>query len=103
MNAVPGPRRAHEDETAVAAAGADRAFRGLLARATGALSPASSALALFDWMLHLAGAPGRQLALLRLAARDAEALLFPARTRPAAEKDSAGAARFADAAWNRPP
>ncbi|MBB5206542.1 PHA/PHB synthase family protein [Chiayiivirga flava] len=102
MNAAPRVHRADERETAAAAAGADRAFRGLLARLTGALSPASSALALYDWMLHLAGAPGHQLALTRLATRDALALLVPTHARAEAQ-ETAAAARFADVAWNRPP
>jgi poly[(R)-3-hydroxyalkanoate] polymerase subunit PhaC len=39
----------------------DRAFRSGLARLTGGLAPSALAGAFFDWAVHLAASPGRQL------------------------------------------
>jgi polyhydroxyalkanoate synthase len=41
----------------------DRRVHAAIARFTGGLSPAALTLALFDWSVHLAGSPGKQLAL----------------------------------------
>src|SRR5689334_17939460 len=41
----------------------DRAVHAAIARLTGGLSPAALALAFFDWSVHLAASPGKQLAL----------------------------------------
>ena len=43
----------------------DKLREAVFARFKGGLSPESMALAGFDWALHLAGAPGKRLALLR--------------------------------------
>jgi polyhydroxyalkanoate synthase len=48
----------------------DRLTRAIMARWTGGLSPATLALALLDWQLHLAASPGKQLALASEAACD---------------------------------
>ncbi|MFZ1105565.1 MAG: alpha/beta fold hydrolase, partial [Hyphomicrobiaceae bacterium] len=47
----------------------DRASSYALARATLGLSPAALAEAYFDWMVHLAAAPGKQLQLIQKAVR----------------------------------
>ncbi|MGI9520221.1 MAG: poly-beta-hydroxybutyrate polymerase N-terminal domain-containing protein, partial [Hyphomicrobiaceae bacterium] len=47
----------------------DRAHHAALARLTGGLSPAALAEAYFDWMLHLATAPGKQFQLTQKLAR----------------------------------
>src|SRR5271168_3546182 len=44
---------------------ADRAFHAMLARFTGGISPIALSVAYIDWVLHLAGAPQRQLELGR--------------------------------------
>ncbi len=41
----------------------DRAFRSTLARLTGGLAPSALAGAFFDWAVHLAASPGKQLEL----------------------------------------
>lgn len=52
----------------------DQRHRAAIARATGALSPAAALLAWLDWAVHLAVAPGKQLALASLALEQARAL-----------------------------
>ncbi|MGH2340295.1 PHA/PHB synthase family protein [Segnochrobactraceae bacterium EtOH-i3] len=52
----------------------DNATAAFLARATGGMSPFGSMLAYMDWMMHLSAAPGRQIALGKLAATHLEAL-----------------------------
>ena len=47
----------------------NRAFHAAISRATQGLSPAALAQARHDWILHLASAPGKQIALLEKAAR----------------------------------
>lgn len=51
----------------------DQHVRAMLARATASLSPASAALAILDWWMHLASSPGKQMDLAALAARQAGA------------------------------
>src|SRR5215831_16694686 len=41
----------------------DRASHAAIARLTGGLSPAALGLAFFDWWVHLAASPGKQLSL----------------------------------------
>src|SRR5579864_3320989 len=41
----------------------DHAAHAAIARLTGGLSPAALALAFFDWSVHLAASPGKQLSL----------------------------------------
>lgn len=47
----------------------DRMREAWSARITGGLSPAAVALALFDWSIHLASAPGKRLELIDKAVR----------------------------------
>jgi polyhydroxyalkanoate synthase subunit PhaC len=61
MEAAPLP--SHSAETTPAAEALDRALHAAAARFTGGLSPAAVSLAFADWLLHLATAPGKQLAL----------------------------------------
>ncbi|MGO3741052.1 PHA/PHB synthase family protein [Kerstersia sp.] len=58
-----------------AAAQLDQSSYAALARMTGGLSPASMLLAAYDWGLHLAMSPGKQLSLGVLAARQYSDLL----------------------------
>jgi polyhydroxyalkanoate synthase len=53
----------------------NRMREALSAKVTGGLSPAASALALFDWSIHLAAAPGKQMELIDKAARKTARLL----------------------------
>jgi len=66
----------------------DKLREAVLARFTGGVSPESLALAGFDWALHLAGAPGKRLALLRALGQP-----WPGSERLAADP------RFAATAW----
>ena len=63
---------ASEDEDGVPSEGyraIDRMREALSAEATGGLSPGTLALALFDWSIHLASAPGKRMELIDKAAR----------------------------------
>jgi polyhydroxyalkanoate synthase len=53
----------------------NRLREAVIAKATGGLSPAALALALFDWSIHLAAAPGKQMELIDKAARKTSRLL----------------------------
>ncbi|WP_440642790.1 PHA/PHB synthase family protein [Bradyrhizobium sp. PUT101] len=53
----------------------DRMREALAAQTTGGLSPASLALAFFDWSIHLASAPGKRLELVDKASRKTIRLL----------------------------
>ncbi|MGO4407105.1 PHA/PHB synthase family protein [Bosea sp. RAF48] len=87
----------------------DRMREALGAQLTGGLSPAALALAYFDWMLHLAAAPGKRMELTykagrkasRLAAHVATALMQP--DAPACIEPLPGDNRFSDESWHRPP
>jgi hypothetical protein len=57
------------DPAAALAGGMDRLLRACAARATFGISPAPAAIAFFDWWLHLATSPGKQMELARKAAR----------------------------------
>lgn len=81
----------------------DHAKDAWIARATGGLSPAALTLALSDWLIHMFAAPGKQLELASLAARQARAVAgsaFGAGTfdPPLAEDD-----RFRAPAWQAMP
>ncbi|MFT3717259.1 PHA/PHB synthase family protein [Pseudorhodoferax sp.] len=54
----------------------DTLVHAALARMSGSLSPTSALLAWQDWVAHLAGSPGRQMALASLAATQAQALAW---------------------------
>jgi polyhydroxyalkanoate synthase len=70
MVAPDAAQRADElDAAALMALQTDRLVRAHAARATFGISPAALALAFGDWWLHLAGSPGKQVELVRKAAR----------------------------------
>ncbi len=92
----------------------DRVASAAMARATLGLSPASLALAYSDWGMHLLGAPGKRLDLLRKAGRKAMRLgghmahcLSQAGTETGASaaciEPLAQDRRFSDPAWQQPP
>ncbi len=84
----------------------DRSLEAAVARFTGGLSPAALALAVIDWSIHLAAAPGKRLALVDKAMR--KSTLFAGHM----AHDAAGApcieplpgdTRFTGEAWHKPP
>lgn len=89
-----------------AAAQLDQASYAALARMTGGLSPASMLLSTYDWGLHLAMSPGKQLSLAALGARLYSELLCAAhppvcsaeqRAKPSTDR------RFAAPEWQQWP
>ena len=66
--AIKGDERDSYSVTALADI-TDRSLHAALARFSGGLSPASLALAFWDWAAHIANAPGKRLQLLDKAAR----------------------------------
>ena len=107
----PPPHRSADTDPAHALGESlDRSFRYLLAQATGGISPAVIALAYLDWLIHLAGAPGRQIELavdgLRKAAQLAEyALVCGPQTQVATlcVEPPASDTRFQHESWRRWP
>ncbi|MFJ5487614.1 PHA/PHB synthase family protein [Hansschlegelia beijingensis] len=88
----------------------DRMTEALWGRLTGGLSPMACSLALFDWSIHLAGAPGKRAELMDKAARKAARFWIYAAAVAAGEKDVPpcieplpGDRRFADHGWATPP
>ncbi|RXF70924.1 PHA/PHB synthase family protein [Hansschlegelia zhihuaiae] len=87
----------------------DRMSEALSARMTGGLSPMACALALFDWSIHLAGAPGKRAELsdkaVRKAARFWIHLLASVSDGdvPPCIEPLPGDRRFAADAWKKPP
>ena len=87
----------------------DRMRVALSAQATAGISPASLALAFFDWSIHLASSPGKRLELVDKASRKASRLL--AFCTDAAGKPGAppcieplpGDFRFRAQGWHNPP
>jgi len=77
----------------------DRALHAMEARLTGALSPASMLLAILDWKLHLANAPGRRMILAEQAMKQWARLADPAQWIAPGPQDR----RFNDPAWSQPP
>ncbi len=69
------PPQAEESVGGEAFRAIDRMRNALTAQTTGGLSPASLALAFFDWSIHLASAPGKRLELIDKASRKAGRLL----------------------------
>lgn len=63
------PSRVEADSESEAYRAFDRMREALIGHATGGLSPAAIAMALFDWSVHLASAPGKRLELADKAAR----------------------------------
>jgi len=87
----------------------DRMWTAQRARGSGGMSPAALALALFDWSMHLAIAPGKQLELATKAGEKAARLLTHAlavaadRETPACIEPLPGDYRFTGDAWQRLP
>lgn len=87
----------------------DRAFHAMLARLTGGISPAALSLAFIDWSMHLAGAPQRQLEILRDGCASTAALLAtaardltPTSTPWSQIRPQPQDRRFQDPAWEHP-
>lgn len=105
-----GTRRTEEPLGGEAFAAIDRMAEVLSGRMTGGLSPAACALALFDWSLHLAGAPGKRAELADKAARKAARFWIQALAVAAGDDNLPpcieplpGDRRFAAEGWDRPP
>ena len=87
----------------------DRMQAAAASKLTGGLSPAALALAGFDWWMHLAMAPGKQLLLAEKATRQAARLAIHLATtagRPDAPfciEPLPGDNRFRDEAWKKAP
>ena len=87
----------------------DRMREALTAQLTGGLSPASFALAVFDWSIHLASAPGKRLELADKACRKSQRLatyLAAASSNPAAPpciEPLPGDYRFRAEGWEKQP
>ncbi len=87
----------------------DRMREALTGRATGGISPASITLALFDWSLHLAWAPGKRMELADKAGRKAARLLAWLATSafqqeaPACIEPLPGDNRFRAEIWRKQP
>lgn len=87
----------------------DRMRDALIAQLTGGLSPASLALAMFDWSIHLASAPGKQMELMQKAMRKAARLAAHCMSAGAQGQATpcieplAGDNRFRSDGWQKPP
>ncbi|ADZ69053.1 PHA/PHB synthase family protein [Polymorphum gilvum] len=87
----------------------DRMREALTAQMTGGMSPASLALALFDWSIHLAFAPGKRMELVNKAGRKAARLtayLAAASTHPDTPRciePLPGDSRFSAEGWTKQP
>lgn len=77
----------------------DRMLHAMQARFTGSLSPASLTLAILDWELHIADAPGRRAVLGEAALHAWQTLLSPVHWIGPAANDH----RFQDLVWSQPP
>jgi polyhydroxyalkanoate synthase len=84
----------------------DREFRAMLAKMTGGLAPHDYGTAFWDWWLHLAGSPEKQVELHQNALKQAMDLWRfhseAAQGKPLAPSD-AGDRRFASPAWRQYP
>lgn len=87
----------------------DRTWSAFRARSNGGISPAALGLALFDWSIHLASAPGKQMELAIKANQKAARLLSYAMTAsidpetPACVEPLPGDRRFIGEEWKRRP
>ena len=87
----------------------DRMREALTGRLTGGSSPTALAMAMFDWGIHLAAAPGKQMELADKAVRKAARLLAWMAARAAHQEvppciePLPGDNRFRDKAWERQP
>ncbi len=85
QGAIPGPSDANQPAWSIIESSArapqpavdpiDRFLHATQARYTGGISPSASALAYFDWVLHLANSPGKQAELIRKSARKSVRLM----------------------------
>jgi polyhydroxyalkanoate synthase len=87
----------------------DRMREALTAQFSGGISPASLALAMFDWSIHLASAPGKRMELVDKATRKAARLALhctaaclQGHTAPCIEA-LPGDDRFRAEGWQKPP
>lgn len=87
----------------------DRMSEAMIGQATGGFSPAAATLAMSDWGLHLAAAPGKRMELANKAARKGARMMahlwastFDASAPPAIEP-LPGDRRFAHEGWEKPP
>ncbi|MFN4283134.1 MAG: PHA/PHB synthase family protein [Alphaproteobacteria bacterium] len=98
-----------EDTKTEAYRAIDRMREALSAKATGGLSPAAISLALFDWTIHLAFAPGKRFELADRAASKAGLFLgyLAASTArpdtPPCIEALPGDSRFSAPEWRKPP
>ncbi len=87
----------------------DRMWSAYRGRFTGGMSPAALALALIDWSIHLASAPGKQIEVLAKANRKAARILTHAAaaafdpSAPPCIEPLPGDYRFVGEAWKREP
>lgn len=87
----------------------DRSREAMIGQVTGGFSPAAGALAMYDWALHLAAAPGKRMELgykaLRKSARLMSYLMASTAdvSTPPAITPLKGDHRFDDPAWQAPP
>lgn len=112
MQAIPHPAplaQDHEAPEGEAFKVIDRMREAMSAQLTGGLSPAALALAFFDWTLHLAMAPGKQMELAGEASRQLGGLMIYAATGgldpvvPACILPLPGDNRFHDEGWRKLP
>jgi polyhydroxyalkanoate synthase subunit PhaC len=107
--AVPTPPSADIDGGNEAYRAFDRTREALTAQLTGGISPAAITLALFDWWLHLASAPGKRLELMDKASRKTTRLLSHIASTctcadsPPCIEPLPGDYRFRAEGWKKPP
>ena len=102
-------RERHSGTRQTAFLALDRMQAAKASRLTGGLSPAALALAGFDWWMHLATSPGKQMELAEKGVRQA-ARFWTHLAATAGQSDAPpcieplpGDNRFRDEAWRRPP
>jgi polyhydroxyalkanoate synthase len=87
----------------------DRMAHALVGRGSAGISPAAVILANVDWLVHLAGAPGKQMELVQKAIRKATRFaIYAARSAtnpecPGCIEPLAQDKRFRDPSWHLPP
>jgi polyhydroxyalkanoate synthase len=104
------PAAAHEpDDSDEVYRTLDRMREALTAKFSGGISPAAFALALFDWSIHLASAPGKRIELAGKAAEKATRLVShlacecSGPNTPPCIEPLPGDYRFTADAWKKPP
>lgn len=108
--AVPRETSRRTKEAREAFKALDRMQAAQASKRTGGLSPAALALAGFDWWMHLATAPGKQLELADKAVRQAARLWVQLGAVASGDEDAPpciepkpGDNRFRNEAWRKPP